>query len=417
MVFLGVYSCTNRNTPFGPLENKQEFHQITLPTSFIKNTYTHSDSIANYSYTSDFLRRTFGVSAQSTKLVIGNYKGAEIRTLLRFINFSNIPADSLWTSDPKIVMNVNHVHNLNDFSIRVAPIDSVIFYDTTVNWRRFGLFSHQNWKEPGGDFTMANSFIRDIPVKDSLKTIEFSIDKEIVSEWIKRGWSENFGLILMPNNIHDGYIEFHSTNNSSARPQLVVEYRDGTETRTIRRDCSFSAFIHNGQNEKLEDFEKGLFIQNIPPRSIFFEFDEIENYYDLFPGVERKEDLKKLNILQATIEFKVKPETTVMTNKNVHLNTAILYEKPEERQESFDYTKMWHYGRINRELKDEKIELNILGAVQQIISGNRPNNGICVINHQRNLDFSTIELYGLNSEESNRPQVTIKYGVFKPHGE
>jgi len=411
IVFLAiiVISCTNKSSPLGSPGTKTEYHQITLPDTIITRIYTYRDTIATYAKTSDFLWRTFSERSINPKIIIGNFDNTKIRSLIRF---TSLPIDTTFVS-ASITLHINYIHNTQDYQISIAPLQDVIFYDDYASWTQWGITSDRVWKNPGGDFNKEKLKIHNISLSDSIKTIELSIDREIVLEWISKGWEKNFGLIIFAENVNESFIEFNSANSASLKPQINLYYKKDNELENITRNALFSTFIHNKENDTIDDISSGLYISNIAPRSIFMDLFNLENIYQLFPGIENQNDLSLVNIIQASLILSVKNDNTRLTNDKIYMNTAIPNESQNEPQEIFDYSEMWHYARFRVGIDNDKININILGPIQQMISKNRPNNGICLVNNQRNMDFSSIEFYGKDASDHLRPVINIKYAVFK----
>ena len=408
-------SCTNENTPFGYPGSNTEYLQTILPDSLITDIYTYRDSVDTYAKTADFLMRTYHETARNNKLILGNYQGADIRTLIRF---TTLPTDSSFIKDPTITLFVNKVVNSIDIKIRIAPIDSVVFYDNTATWEQWGRLPGNRWKTPGGDYSLEKSQTVAITASDSLSSIEFTIDSDLAKQWIaasnRREWDKIYGLLIMVENVSDSFIEIFSTNSLTRRPEIRFTYPD---EEIVRRDATYSTFIHNKKNETADDIKTGLYIANIAPRSIFVELADLEKLFTVFISeqIRCQQDLPKINIIQASLILSIDSENKMWTNNNIYYNSAIPFDDYGDIKTTFPpkYNEMWHYSRYHESTDNDKISLNISTPIQFILSGNRPNNGICIVNNQRNMDFSHINFYGMDATEDLRPKIVIKYSVLR----
>ena len=397
-ILIGIFivSCTNRNSPIGFPGTSFESHEIVLEYPHFVNIYTFQDTMHNF--------------PGNTKLILGNYNGADARVLMRFISWPRNARTIELDEDPEITLFINRRHNPSTFDINVALIDTVkknIFMENEATWTHFN--NNTEWDIKGGDFHEPPLRSREVNVETD--TLRFTIDKSIVHRWMRvTDFRDNFGIIIYSENAKDSFIEFHSTESAPhLRPQIELKYalpNGNKETQVMR--ANFDTFIHNMQPELKDPFD--LRISNIPPRSIYALFNL---NYEKFKGVESKEELRLINVNQAFLIFTVDQKNTLMTNTRYSLEVAIPFSKPIEVQRTFDFNNMWTYAPVADSLRAGRMYLNVTGPIQRIVSGGRENNGIVFRNRQRNQDFSHISLFGLEDELESRPKLLIRYSVKK----
>lgn len=379
-------ACTDKNSNIGFPGTNFTNYEITIPDSVFHNLYTYKDSLNAFT--------------GNTKLILGNYNNTDTRILIRFIN---IPKNVTLNENPTISFSINKKHNPGIYNIKVAQIDEKIFMQNYATWEKFN--ETEYWTNPGGDFSEPfKQFEYNFTENDSLI---FEIDKEIAQDWIDKDFLENYGLIIYTENIQDSFIEFYSTE-TLIRPQIHLNYKksDNTDLKESR-NASFDTFIHNKSEEAFDS--NSLFFSNLPPRSIFTEFNLP---YQLFEGINSEADLQKININQAFLIFSVNNSNSLMMNNRFNIGLGIPFTKTTEIQETFDYTEMWLYPATIDSLKNDKIFLNITGPIQQFVSKNRPNNGLCFINNHRNMDFSHLNIFHKDENDIQlRPKILIRYSV------
>ena len=415
LVFICIFTgCTNKNSPFGSPEANIIFNEIELSGSMIESIYTYRDSVESYMQTRNFASRNIRILLDyNHKIVLGNYEGIDIRALVRF---DNVNVDTMFVSDAELSLFVHHIEHLGlqDFSIKIAPLSKQ--FDNYATWEKYGEAGVDFWEQVGGDFQLEEALSYTFSTIDStgsdIDSITFGIDKDILKGWLSDNSTNSFGLILIADEVNEGFIEFYSRNNgvASLQPQLKVFLEE--EDKSIH--ASFSVYIHDysedGGSEYLRD---GIYLSNIMPRSFFLELSSLDSLYTLFPEISSARELKRINILQANLVLSINHDNTMMTNQQISVvpaipDTTIYLTHPQDR---FDYTKWYFYERITVSYKDEDttMSIKITDPMRALISGIRDNRGIGFVNLQRNMDFSHINFYGMNAEGSRKPKIVIKY--------
>ena len=396
IIFLFSQACTNKNSNIGFPGTNFEHFEIIFDSSVFETIYTYRD--------------TTTIREGNSKLVLGNYDDAEARILLRF---STLPADTTFVRNPEITMFVNEKHNPQEIKIKVASLKDNLFIENQASWEKFN--STEKWNTPGGHFENPKEITFNFAEQD---TFRFEIDKDLVKEWMRGSLLENYGIILFTENLKDSFIEFHSSE-TIYRSQISIFYTDDEgvehiETRNVNNDT----FIQN-KNYFVDD-PKDLYISNIPAHSVFTKLDfGYDKYKEIYNenGIFSALDLQRINVTQAFLVFYINNSNTMTTNNRFALSIGIpfLYEnEPNEFIEFFDYNQMWHYPATADSLKNEKIQINIAEPMQRLVSESRPNNGLVILNNQRNMDFSHINLYNIKDGlNDNEPKMILRYAVLK----
>ena len=403
-------ACSNKNSPFGFPGTTFENYEIEFDSSVFKNIYAFQDSISNF--------------AGNPKLVLGNYQDIETRILLRFMN---LPVVKI-IDDPTITLYLNNKHNPQEYQLKLATLKSNLFAQNEATWLKYDATS--TWDTPGGDFDEPTIFNYDFAENDTLNTFSFTIDKEIVQNWIDKPTESNFGIILFTENLSDSFIEFHSIE-TLARPTISINHIDAdsvlqTEIRQVNQDTlihdykyadKMSAFPADRMSafpaDRMTTFPD-LSISNIPPYSLYTQFEiDFEKEKDKFiaNGVNSAEELKRINIVQAFIIYSVDEANSMTTNNRFNILVSIPHEYP------FDINYAWIYPATTDSLHtndfgNKEMRLNISYPMQQIISQNRPNNGILLLNSYHNMDYSHFALFGKEiNNESLKPRLLLRYSV------
>ena len=363
-ILLLIANCSNKSSPFG------------FPGSKLENLHVMFDgSVFQQVEASQNLTQAFPLN---TKLVLGNYKNTDARILLRFMN---LPADVTLSVDPTISIAINNDYNPKEYNLKIAPLINFSFQQHQATWEHYD--ETNTWENPGGDFTHAKSFTYNFADMDSLKIFDFTIDKEIVQKWIDDS-KENFGLILFTDDVTDSFIEFHSSE-TIYRPIIELTFFRNDEEIVETREVNHDTFIHNNQDT---DFNKDVLnLSNIPPRSIYTKFDvsfnkNIKVYEEI--GINNENELRRSNVNQAYLYIPVDIENSLITNTRINILSGIPYEIPPDR------SSVWVYNTTVDTLRNNEMRINVTEALQRIISEDKPNNGLFLINNFENMDFSNI---------------------------
>jgi hypothetical protein len=394
ILILFVIGCTNDNSNLGFPGSDINNHQTVLNDSIFIDMKTYQLDI--------------DVFPDNAKLIVGNYDSTNVRSLIRF---ANLPTEISLIEDPILSLYLNHQHNSENLNLKIAKLENNIFMQNYATWEKFN--ETEEWTQPGGDFTDSLSFTIDFDSEVDTLKISFSLPKEIFQDWIdKNDIYTNYGLILYSEDTEDSFLDFYSSEAGiDLRPNVSLKYKDSTnEEITDIRNVTHDTFIHNQIDEELNSEE--LIISNIPPKCIYFTFDINHNDFD---DLNSEEELQKININQAQLIFSINPETTLSYDSFL-IGMGIPYDLPDinNLSDSFDITNMWLFSStidyVNKE--DNTLTINITPIIQHILSKNRPNNGIYLINNQKNMDFSHINVYGPDEDNVNlRPKINIKYST------
>jgi hypothetical protein len=222
------------------------------------------------------------------------------------------------------------------------------------------------------------------------------------------------------------------------KPQILLEYKFKQDTLKTAHIANADMFIHNFSPSSLRGsslldsrsnphsvisvssgggiIAQTLFISNLPPTSIFTQFDLP---YQLFQGVNSEDQLKRINIIHAEMVLFVDQSGTFTTNNRFNVFPAIPRKEIEGNIKATDIygtDKLWSYTNTIDSLSTtvDTIKINITAAMQQLVSGNRPNNGLCFVNNYSNMDFSHFKLYGIDdTDKQKRPKIIVKYSILK----
>ena len=401
VIFIFI-SCTNKNSTIGFPGTKFEPHEIDFDSTAFKQIYAYKDSL-----------RAFG---GNSKLVLGSFEEINSRILIRFVN---LPTDTTFTGNPEITMYISNKDHFNtDFDIYVAPIMDKVFLPNFATWEKYN--ETDDWANEGGDGDFENEVLTPYIVeKDTLglelEKIKFEIDHSIVVQWMGSKMEENFGLIIYAKGANNSFLEFHSTYTNT-RPQISLTYAsDDTLLHIETRQANYSTYIHD---KKDTDFDHNkLQVSNIPPRSIFTMLDlSFESHESIWKdnGVSNAEELKNINVTQAFIVFSVDKDKTMMTNTRFGLGVGIPLTYHDEIQQTFQINDLLLFPTTSDTLRAGKMRINVGAPLQQIISKNRENNGLVFINHQSNMDFSRINVFGTDeTDESLHPRLILRYTILK----
>ena len=385
-----IVSCTNRNSTIGFPGTNIENHEMNFNNSVIKNMYTYEDSV-----------RAF---PGNTKLILGNYNDIEARILLRFTTLPQVKLEE----DPIVILNINNMHYPKEFNIKIAAIKDNLFSENSATWDTYT--GNATWDKPGGDFhedeIMEISF--NFAENDSISQLQFPIKKELVQSWIDRTIFDNYGIIIFTDNKTESFIEFYSTETFQP-PRIRLSYLESDSLHIVYRNANNDTFIHDFKYTTLE--EKDLIISNIPPMSLYLKIDiDYEDHKVDFneKGIFSPEDLKRINVNQAYLYIPIDESNSMRMNDRFNLSIAIPHEYP------FDLLQMWHYPATIDSLRNGEMRINVSVPMQQIISKNRPNNGLLILNNQHNMDFSHTQIIGKDENNLNiGPRLVLRYSVLK----
>ena len=416
-------ACTDKNSPFGAPDPDLVFNEITLPDSYITNIYTYRDSVESFMQTRNFAARYIGLANMipyNHKLILGNYNNTDIRTLIRF---DIVNADTSFVNDPEVTLYINHIENPQnqEYTIKIAPVKNI--FDLYATWEKFAEASIDKWEVEGGDFNKEDIFEYSFSTIDStgqnINKLTFPIDKDKMKKWLTEEDSNNFGLILMTENLNDTFIEFHSRNYdiTTLRPQIKLIFDDDEEKNV---SATQSVYIHDYKEDETTQYLRDLlYISNIIPRSFFIQLADLDSLFTLFPEISNQQGLKRINILQANLVFSLNQNNSLMTNKTIDIVPTIPDDTfdLEHPQDKFDYTRWYFYPQDRTTAAyDEDTDIMIIkitSPMRAFISGIRENRGIGFINLQRSMDFSYLNLYGKDAEVNKKPKIVIKYSYKK----
>ena len=372
---------------------------------------------------------------RNQKLILGEYNEKESRVLMRF---TGLPRNAILSDDPVITLNIiwNKDNRINedDLNIVVAPLTNNVFISSQANW--FNMSDDKTWNEPGakGDYDTerAERFVFTFAETDSVTiTRSFRINKGIVQEWIDSeglpiAQTKNFGLIIYAENAENQLLEFFTSPDIRApRMEMTFENRDPVTVRT-----RVVSFIHSGiKKEDSNDRADWFGFSNILPKSIYINKLNL-NYQHFENSIINSETLRKININRAYLIFNVMEDevltqifsTDTVTNR-FSFNSGILRSVHEGNPDrlNLSWIDLIYTQRKNNidpynasrdtKIEDNKIYFDITNPLQFIISEILPNNGIALINQNKNLDFTQVSLYGLNAEKDKRPRIKIYYSV------
>ncbi|MCL2064313.1 MAG: hypothetical protein FWG98_08080 [Candidatus Cloacimonetes bacterium] len=402
-----INSCSNRNTPFGFPETNMKNYEIEFDFNIFdfENTYTYRDT----------LRAFFG----NSKLILGNYQNINTRILMRFVN---LPAVNL-VEDPFITLYINNRHNPSEFNIKIGALKDKIFLQNDATWTKFN--ETEEWTSPGaeGDYDLLSEISYNFAENDTLLSFRFSVNKELVQDWIDKSFLENYGIIFYAENTQDSFIEFHSAE-TLLRPTITLTYMvQDTLLQTETRQVNYDTFIHDYEHTSFG--HKLLEISNIPPRSIYtklnLDFETNKEYYVL-NGIFSAEELKRINVIQSYLIFSVNEDETMRTIDRFNLGVAVPHETPIDMND-ISLSNYWLYPATVDSLRqgnfnNKEMRINITYPMQQILSENRPNNGFLILNNYHNMDFSHINLYSEEAiDERKRPRMVLIYAVVNYNGD
>ena len=381
-----IISCQNKSSPFGFPPSQTENEEIILYSNAFKTIYAYQDTISAY--------------IGNQKLVLGNYQEINTRVLLRYVN---LPLGDL-SKNPIIILHYNPltVRNPQEYNIKVAPIVETVFMENYVTWERAN--DEDDWKTPGGDFGDLTEFKHVFSESDTLHTVKFEIDKEIVQKWISGGtFTDNLGIIFFTDDITDSFVEFYSTEspNPNLRPQIELFYEN--EEEPTFRYANYDAFIYDKKHESFD--ENDLVISNILPASIFTQLDlSFETHEETYSkaGILNETDLKRININQAYIIFYVDDEKSMYKTSSFDINLDLALGEEWDMSTTYS-TTLWRTIGLTT---DNEMRIIATRTLQEVISGYREQYGFVLRNNLSNMDFSHINL---STNPELEPKIIIRF--------
>jgi hypothetical protein len=394
ILFIG---CHNKNTDLGFPGSSFDNYDITFNEEVFDDIYTFEDNLSQF--------------PNNQKLILGNYQGADIRMLMRFVN---LPTNITLTEDPTISLIISRKRNPMPMEISVAGVGDKIFLQNFATWERYN--DTALWTTPGGDIIDTTAVTSTFTNAEDETSVTIRLDRKLVQKWINdSNFLLNYGVIVSTSGISDSFVEFFSgKSGAGVRPTINLKFTNnatGTPD-SLSRPVSYDTFIHSYLEHDLNP--DILCIGNIYPTSVYA---KVDLPYHVFDGVYEASCLQKVNIMQAQLILSVNESISLNTNPRFNISIGLPVESFLDRQTSFDYSagSMYRYAATIDTLRAGKMYINITTPLQQIFSNNRQNNGFVLLNSYRNMDFSRLYIYNKDADNPElRPKLRIRYSVYNP---
>jgi hypothetical protein len=362
-------SCSKKDNIIGYNGNIEVIDTtLTHPINFIR---TFKDSLNNY--------------PENSKLIVGKFKNAEVRSLLKFKNLPDTSwIDTVNINSCEIIIKKKALFNNIDFNINV--------YQVTKDWKENSVTSDSLWNN-------YDSLLADFTTFQD--TITFSIDTILVREWIESdSTNPNYGIMLKSEGIENNFVEFYSSEKLDYCPYLRIVYDDLSKTDTIKCKVSEDTYIGFDENFSINgDSLSYPMIGNIyPTRTIinFPDYDSLSHLLNL-----STEELRKITINKAEITSFI--DTSFVSDDYLGIKPYYIldtiYVVPNIESE-------YIYGSVIPKFysDNDSLKINITGIIQGFTRENLKNHQILLKSTSENKDFSYIKF----SEDLN-PHLRIVY--------
>jgi len=400
LILIVCFSCRQKTSPVG------------YEGSYFKNGETDNIQIETIFSLID----TTYIAPFHSKLIVGKINNTESRVLLQF---TNLISDTLSiVENPKITLYIKNANIGDSLTVYYAPIigskftENISIHSDYPSWIKPN--SEDTWATPGGDYSPIQ---QDTLIILKNKTeVSFTLDKEIVSLWAISP-EDNFGLILYTDNQEDKYIEFHSRHINTyvigpKTPKIAIKYAQGdTSIITAERNVTEDAFIYNSSIDSAWN-ENELYISNIPPRSLYLRFNVTPDCFDE-KQVKTDEDIQKLNIIQATLIFTIDDLNSVISDSTYSFTVSIPDSILINNGDKYDRTSIGYPVTpvMNDITTENELHINIRTQLEYIITKQKENYGVVLVNNIINEDFNYIRIFG-SENNIKRPRIHIKYSIF-----
>ncbi len=362
---------------------------------------------------------------RNTKSIVGNFRGNESITLIRF---SNLPdSNFVLQEDPQLILTMNKHYNSEGMNLRFGTI-SQIWDPLHVSWEKSGQDSlwHQSWDDYS-NMTILEEIVQQISETDSTLTVNLPMDlmTDLIQGWIK-DTPETYGLAIfadLAENNNNSYVEFFSRETSDG-PVLKFEYLAApgdTTFVTYERMPIYNSFINSKQPVDGYYIEEEILVGNIVPTRSVVKLNLQSEYFNPLP---EDDDLKKITVNKAElILFKqTQNEASHFAEQLFQIYPYYLINEfsPEEigslpiAVENMGIVNPT-YTSIISETADS-VAVNITSIVQSHISELKDNYGLVISSSLENKDNSFISFYPPNTlDESKKPYLRVIYTLpFEP---
>ncbi len=399
LLFIG---CTNKNSFLGFNGSNFNFYDVTLPDSCFTLAYTWGDSIKVFS--------------ENNKLLLGNYDGAEIRTLIKFGSIPKVTNSSdIINSSIFIKFKIKtHLYNSN-FRIDLYTLNKT-WYENECSWDDYQKDS--TWTHPGGDYN--ELLIKSIVFDTQTDTLSIQIPASVLYNWGQDS-NTNHGILLKTyETTFNHLLELYSSETSTP-PTLEFSYKVRTvnnnqtveTTKTYKSSALIDTYIHNAP-DYLDTDDSQLSLWNIQPRSIALKFNiPLSVFQTVSPEIHDMNDLKKITINRANLILYKKNDDLPNTETVPSIGVGI-YQEEISNQTYFEFNKIDFFSVSTENLHSDSLAVKITGPIQTIISKTKSNNGLIIRSNYKNKDFNRLNFYTINDPNpSQRPKIRIKFSTLK----
>lgn len=272
------------------------------------------------------------------------------------------------------------------------------------------------WENEGADFDteeITSFFIQ----KTRLDSVIVNLPSSIIEYWIEND-SLNYGLLLKEKypQRNTQFVELYSTETYSniTAPILEFDYEKENGTSATYKSRAYQdTFIHNASQFTEIDHDV-LSLWNIEPKAIAIKINlPIESFIEIDQNISNEDDMRHVTINRADLVLTKTDEDFPFTNAK-HKVTTYFLNSDLDNQSYFDKGNLLIAHTTTDTLKNNTLNLNITAPVQAYVSKLKPNNGLIIKSDYQGMDFSRINFFGMNAENTeNQPKINIKFSTFR----
>ena len=210
---------------------------------------------------------------------------------------------------------------------------------------------------------------------------EHPLPIDLVQGWIRDTTTRTAVVILYTDDVRDAIATFKSRENAADKPQLVVDYTDGTQRRFFAR--ADAVFI------RPTAATSNLIISDGYVRRTYFR-------------VRLDELADQSAVHTARVRFHLVPGTLQGTN-----TTAVIYAPNSPNPASKDFLTGQPVTSVGIFDGDKTVDFKLTNSVFLTLQGSLKDNGFVMRLLNENTELRQIEFYGTAAADSLRPRVFI----------
>lgn len=406
LLFIAV-SCSKKDNPVG----------IDLSDGGDSDTFPKTVEITPSSH--DISIHTERVLGDGTNLLVGDYDGVQVRSLLRY-RFSWIFEDTAFvdtfTVDQAVVRLVMHdvfpsSDEVIEHNLMLSPVDDGQYWSESVaTWavRDTAGTDTLFWDEPGGDFTSNPIAQKFVGTTADTNFVEVLFD---VTEWVLTVPDDSLGLMLWANDERNMMRHFYSSE-STVPPELIFyDYAedDTAEVKFVAKEDT--GLLNNENPETLNGDEEFLRVRNGYRERALFKFD-------------MPDSLRKATINHVAFTLTIDPTRSEYINNDLSLSVYMVAEpifsdSTDSDELTVDPDSVYiaafsRYAPVPTEVIGDQEQITFEGyplnyVVQDWLNDDFDNDGLLVRSAAENRDIEYISFYSREADPALAPRLIITY--------